>query len=99
MSTGFYLGLAAVLFSIGLLGFLLRRTTLTVLMCAELMLNSAGLGLVAAARQYGNLDGHIGALFVVVVAAAEVVIGLAIVVALWRTSDAVLLDETRELRG
>ena len=99
MSTGFYLGLAAILFSIGVLGFLIRRTTLTVLMCAELMLNSASLGLVAVSRQYGNLDGQIGALFVVVVAAAEVVIGLAIVVALWRTSDAVLLDDTRELRG
>lgn len=99
MATSFYLTLSAVLFAIGVLGFLVRRSALVVFMSIELMLNSCNLGLVALARQFGNLDGQVAALFVMVVAAAEVVVGLAIVVAIWRTQYTVSVDKERSLKG
>ena len=99
MATSFYLTLSAILFAIGILGFLVRRSALVVFMSVELMLNSCNLGLVALACQFGNLDGQVAALFVMVVAAAEVVVGLAIVVAMWRTQYTVSVDEERSLKG
>ena len=85
MSTRFYLVLSAILFAIGIMGFLVRRSTLLVFMSVELMLNSCNLGFVALARQFGNIDGKVSALFVMVVASAELFFGLAIFVVMWRT--------------
>lgn len=99
MATGFYLTLSSVLFAIGILGFLVRRNALVVFMSVELMLNACNLGLVAVARQFGDLDGQVAALFVMVVAAAEVVVGLGIVVALWRSQYTVSVDAVRSLKG
>lgn len=99
MATSFYLTLSTILFAIGILGFLIRRSALAVFMSIELMLNSCDLGLVALARQFGNLDGQVATLFVMVVAAAEIVVGLAIVIAIWRTQYTVSVDEERSLKG
>ena len=79
MSTTPFLVLSALLFSIGAIGVLVRRNAIVVFMCVELMLNASNLAFVTFARQNGNLDGQIAAFFVMVVAAAEVVVGLAII--------------------
>jgi NADH-quinone oxidoreductase subunit K len=93
-----YLLLAAVLFGIGLVGVLTKRNALIVMMCVELMLNAANLTFLAFARQQGNIGGHAIAFFVIAVAAAEAAVGLAIVIALFRTRGGVNVDEARELR-
>jgi len=93
-----YLLLAAVLFAIGLVGVLMKRNALIVMMCVELMLNAANLTFLAFARQQGSLDGHAVAFFVIAVAAAEAAVGLAIVLAIYRTRGAVNVDEVRALR-
>ena len=80
-----YVVLSAILFTIGSIGVLTRRNAIVVFMCVELMLNACNLAFVAFARQHGNLDGQIAAFFVMVVAAAEVVIGLAIIMTIFRT--------------
>lgn len=95
----YYLGLSGVLFTIGVLGVLLRRNTLIVFMSIELMLNAANLALVAFARQLGSLSGQIYVFFVLVVAAAEVVVGLAIIVNIFRTRKTVDADDIDRLRG
>ena len=82
MSTTHYLVLSAILFSLGVLGVLVRRNALIVFMCVEMMLNASNLAFVAFAQQNGNLYGQTIAFFVMVVAAAEVVVGLAIIVTL-----------------
>src|SRR5213078_258850 len=74
-----FIVLSAILFTIGAVGVLTRRNAIVVFMCVELMLNASNLALVAFAKQHGNLDGQIAAFFVMVVAAAEVVVGLAII--------------------
>ena len=79
-----FLILSAILFAIGIAGFLLRRNAIIVFMSIELMLNATNLAFVGFARWHGNLDGLIAAFFVMVVAAAEVVVGLAIIVAVYR---------------
>ncbi|HHY07610.1 MAG: NADH-quinone oxidoreductase subunit NuoK [Lawsonella sp.] len=99
MGTSFYLTLSAILFGIGIVGFLARRNALVVFMSIELMLNAGNLAIVALARQFGNLDGQVAALFIIVVAAAEVVIGLALVVAIYRTQGTVIVDDERTLKG
>ena len=99
MGTSFYLTLSAILFGIGIVGFLARRNALLVFMSIELMLNAGNLAIVALARQFGNLDGQVAALFIIVVAAAEVVIGLALVVAIYRTQGTVIVDDERTLKG
>ena len=99
MATGFYIGLSAILFSIGIWGFLIRRNALVSLMSVELMLNAANLGLIAYARHWGSLEGHVAALFVIVVAAAEVVVGLAIVVSIFRSQGTVIVDDERTMKG
>jgi NADH-quinone oxidoreductase subunit K len=93
-----YLLLAAVLFAIGLVGVLMKRNALIVMMCVELMLNAANLTFLAFARQRGSVSGHAIAFFVIAVAAAEAAVGLAIVLAVFRTRGAVNVDEVRTLR-
>ena len=99
MSIEWYLVLSALIFSIGAGGVLVRRNPLVVLLCIELMLNSANLSLVAFARAHGNQDGQVFALIVMVVAACEVAVGLGLIVAMYRRRVPLDVDETRELRG
>ena len=93
-----YLYLSAVLFSIGALGVLVRRNAIVVFMCVELMLNASNLAFVSFARIHGNLDGQVIAFFVMVVAAAEVVVGLAIIVAIYRSRRSASIDEPNLLK-
>ena len=98
MNPANYLYLSAVLFSIGAVGVLVRRNAIVVFMCIELMLNASNLAFVSFARTWGNLDGQVIAFFVMVVAAAEVVIGLAIVMAIFRTRRSASVDEANLLK-
>ena len=96
---GWYLIVAAMLFGTGALGVMLRRSPLIVLLSLEIMLNGANLALIAFARQQGNLDGQIFALAVMAVAAAEVAIGLGLIVAMNRRDLPLDVDQTSILRG
>jgi len=87
-----FLVLSAVLFGIGLIGVLVRRNVLVILMSIELMLNSANLTLVSFARYMGDLSGQVFAFFVMVIAACEVAVGLAIIISLFRNKDTVDVD-------
>ncbi len=98
MNPANYIVLSAVLFSIGAFGVLVRRNAIVVFMCVELMLNASNLAFVAFARMHGNLDGQAIAFFVMVVAAAEVVVGLAIIVTIFRTRQSASIDEPNLLR-
>ncbi|MFV0634035.1 NADH-quinone oxidoreductase subunit NuoK [Demequina sp.] len=91
--------LAALLFAIGAAAVLLRRNAIVAFMGVELMLNAANLTLVAFSRLHGQLDGQVMAFFVMVVAAAEVVVGLAIIIAVFRARQTISLDEPAELKG
>src|SRR5699024_2215529 len=93
-----YLYLAAVLFTIGAVGVLVRRNALVVFMCIELMLNSANLAFVTFSRRLGGVDGQVLAFFPMVVAAAEVVVGLAIIMTVFRARRTTSVDEASELR-
>ena len=99
MSANWYLVLSALLFSVGAGGVLVRRSPLVILLCLELMLNSSDLALITFSRNIGNADGQIFALVVMVVAAAEVVVGLGLIVAMYRRRLALDVDESRGLRG
>jgi NADH-quinone oxidoreductase subunit K len=96
---GWYLIVAAILFGIGALGVMMRRSPLIVLLSLEIMLNAANLTLIAFARQHGNLDGQVFALAVMAVAASEVAIGLGLIVAMGRRRIALDVDEASALRG
>ncbi|WP_108667422.1 NADH-quinone oxidoreductase subunit NuoK [Euzebya rosea] len=96
---GYYLLLAAALFSIGLVGVLVRRNLIVMFMCIELMLNSVNLTLVAFSRINGNLDGQVLSFFVMVVAAAEVTVGLALIVNLFRLRASIDADDADRLRS
>ena len=98
MNPNHYLFLAALLFTIGALGVLLRRNAILVFMCVELMLNSVNLTLVTFSRMKGELDGQIMAFFVMVVAAAEVVVGLAIIMSIFRTRRSASVDDANLLK-
>lgn len=98
MNPANYVVLSAVLFSLGAIGVLVRRNAIVVFMCVELMLNAANLAFVAFARMNGDLDGQAVAFFVMVVAAAEVVVGLAIIVSIYRTRRSASIDEPALLR-
>lgn len=98
MNPDHYLFLAALLFTIGALGVLLRRNAILVFMSIELMLNSVNLTLVTFSRQKGTLDGQIMAFFVMVVAAAEVVVGLAIIMSIFRTRRSASVDDANLLK-
>jgi NADH-quinone oxidoreductase subunit K len=93
-----YLVLAAILFTIGAVGVLVRRNAIVVFMCIELMLNAVNLTLVTFARASGTIDGQIMALFVMVVAAAEVVVGLAIIMSIYRTRRSASVDDANLLK-
>ncbi|MCW2673191.1 MAG: NADH-ubiquinone oxidoreductase chain [Frankiales bacterium] len=98
MSPDHYLFLGALLFTIGALGVLLRRNAILVFMSIELMLNSVNLTLVTFSREKGTLDGQIMAFFVMVVAAAEVVVGLAIIMSIFRTRRSASVDDANLLK-
>ena len=98
MNPNSYLILSALLFSIGVLGFLLRRNALVAFMSIELMLNATNLAMGTFSNVNGNLDGQIGAFFVMVVAAAEVVVGLAIIVTIFRTRRSASVDDANLLK-
>jgi len=94
----YFLVLSAILFAVGSVGVLVRRNALVMFMSVELQLNAANLALVAFSRMHGNLDGQVLAFFSMVVAAAEVVVGLAIIVSVYRRRHTVNMDELKELR-
>ena len=98
MTTEPYIVLSTMLFCIGALGVLVRRNAIVVFMCVELMLNATNLAFVSFARQHGNLDGQIAAFFVMVVAAAEVVVGLAIIMTIFRTRRSASVDDASLLK-
>ena len=99
ITTGWYLVLGALLFVIGGTGLLIRRNPLVMLMCVELMLNGVNLSFVAFARQLGDIGGQTVVFFVLVVAAAEVVVGLGLVVAILRRQPGAAADDLSALRG
>jgi NADH-quinone oxidoreductase subunit K len=98
MTVSYYLVLAAILFTIGAVGVLVRRNAIIVFMCVELMLNAVNLTLITFARTTGTVDGQIIALFVMVVAAAEVVVGLAIIMSIYRTRRSASVDDANLLK-
>lgn len=93
-----YLYLAALLFTIGAIGVVVRRNAIVVFMCIELMLNAANLTLVTFSRLNGNLNGQVVAFFTMVVAACEVVVGLAIIVAIYRSRRSASIDDASLLK-
>ncbi len=93
-----YQVVAAILFMLGVLGVLVRRNMIVMFMCIELMLNAANLSLVAFSRLWGNLDGQIFVFMVIVVAAVEVAVGLAIIISLVRNRDTVNIEETNLMK-
>ena len=98
MTPTYYLLLSALLFTIGAVGVLVRRNAIVVFMCIELMLNAVNLTLVTFSRINGTLDGQVMAFFVMVVAAAEVVIGLAIIMSIFRTRRSSSVDASNLLK-
>jgi NADH-quinone oxidoreductase subunit K len=98
MSPGHYVALAVILFVIGAVGVLVRRNAMVVFMCVELMLNAVNLAFVAFARMHGSLDGQVIAFFVMVVAAAEVVVGLAILMSIFRARQSASVDDPNLLK-
>ena len=98
MSATPFIVLSAILFTIGAIGVLTRRNAIVVFMSVELMLNGSNLALVTFARVHGNLDGQVAAFFVMVVAAAEVVVGLAIIMTIFRTRRSASVDDASLLK-
>ncbi|MEP7105492.1 MAG: NADH-quinone oxidoreductase subunit NuoK [Chloroflexota bacterium] len=99
LDVSYFLVLAAALFVLGAIGVLVRRNPLVMLICIELMLNAVNLTLVAFSRQLNNIEGQLFALMTMTVAAAEAVVGLAILVDIFRVRDLSDVDELSELRG
>jgi NADH-quinone oxidoreductase subunit K len=95
----YYFALSAILFALGALGVLIRRNPIIIFMSVELMLNAANLLFVAFARMYESLNGQIYVFFVIAVAAAEVAVGLAIIVAIFRTKKSIDIDEMNSMKG
>ena len=95
----YYIALSAILFTIGALGVLIRRNALIIFMSVELMLNAANLAFVAFANTYGQLSGQIIVFFVIAVAAAEVAVGLALIVAIFKTKRSIDVDQMSSLKG
>ena len=96
--TTFYLILSAMLFIVGAIGVLVRRNALIIFMCVEMMMNSVNLTLIALSNQFGHMDGQILVLLVMAVAAVEVAVGLAIVIALMRHKDTTNVDDLHLLK-
>jgi NADH-quinone oxidoreductase subunit K len=99
LDTSWFLLLAAVLFTLGTVGVLVRRNPLIILICIELMLNAVNLTLIAFSRQLQNIEGQLFALMAMTVAAAEAVVGLAILVDIFRVRDVEDIDDLSELKG
>ena len=99
VSPAWYLTLAAILFTIGAVGLLLRRNVLVMFMCIELMLNAANLTFVTFARSLNDVGGQVAVFFVLVVAAAEVVVGLGIIIAIFRRRAGATADDAHILKG
>jgi NADH-quinone oxidoreductase subunit K len=99
LPTTYYVVLSAILFTIGALGVLIRRNAILIFMSVELMLNAANLAFVAFARYYQDLSGQVFVFFVMTVAAAEVAIGLALIVAIFRTKHNIDVDQMSALKG
>jgi len=95
----YYIVLSAILFTVGAMGVLVRRNPLVIFMSVELMLNAANLAMVAFTRIYTVLEGQIFVFFVMTVAAAEVAVGLALIVAIFRTRRSINIDEMNQLKG
>jgi NADH-quinone oxidoreductase subunit K len=93
------IGLAGVLFTLGVIGVLVRRNAIVIFMSVELMLNAANLVFVAFARSFNQLDGQLFVFFVMVVAAAEVAVGLALIVAIFRAKQSINVDDIHSLKG
>ena len=98
-STEAFLMLSATLFSVGLIGVVIRRNMITVLMAIELMLNAVNINLVAFSHNISSLDGQVFTIFIITVAAGEAAVGLAIIIQLYRLKSTVNVDEARELNG
>ncbi len=99
VSINYYLALAVILFTIGALGVLIRRNAIIVFMAIELMLNAANLAFVAYARYWQSMSGQIFVFFIMTVAAAEVAIGLALIVAIFHTKSSINVDQMNSLKG
>jgi len=99
VNTSWFVVLSAFIFAIGAAGVMTRRSPLVILLCLELMLNAGNLALLAFSRMLGNQDGQVFALIVMVVAACEVVVGLGIIVAMYRRRLPIDVDQMSELRG
>jgi NADH-quinone oxidoreductase subunit K len=99
LDTSWFLLLAAILFALGTVGVLVRRNPLVILICIELMLNAVNLTLIAFSRQLQNIEGQLFALMAMTVAAAEAVVGLAILVDIFRVRDVEDVDDLSELKG
>ena len=98
VSPAHFIVLSVILFVIGAMGVLIRRNAIVVFMCVELMLNAANLAFVAFARMHGGLDGQVIAFFVMVVAAAEVVVGLAILTSIFRARRSASVDDANLMK-
>ena len=98
MTPSHYLYLSALLFTIGAAGVLLRRNAIVMFMCVELMLNAGNLAFVTFSRMHGHLDGQVVAFFTMVVAACEVVVGLAIIMTIFRTRRSANVDDAHLLK-
>ena len=98
-TTTYYLVLSALLFAIGAVGVMVRRNPLVMFMCIELMLNAVNLSFVALAVRFANIDGQTAVFFVMVVAAAEVVVGLGIIISILKRRPGATADDLAELRG
>lgn len=99
MNINWYIVLSALLFTIGVIGILVRRSPLVILLCLELLLNAGNLALVAFSREVGNQQGQVFALVVMVIAACEVVVGLGLIVAIFRRKLPLDVDDLRRLHG
>lgn len=96
--TANYLVLSGILFTIGVIGVLIKRNPIVIFMCIELMLNAVNLSFIALGRQFGHLNGQMYVVFVMAVAAAEVAIGLGIIVAMFRTKETINIDEVNLMK-
>ena len=99
VTSDWYLTLSAILFSIGFLGMMVRKNALIMFMCLELMLNAVNLTFITASKHLGSVDGQIAVFFVLVVAAAEVVVGLAIIVSIFKKQESASVDMLSSSKG
>jgi NADH-quinone oxidoreductase subunit K len=99
LPVGYYVGLSAILFTIGAMGVLIRRNSIVIFMSVELMLNAANLAFVAFARAYEAMSGQIFVFFIMTVAAAEVAVGLALIVAIFNTKQSIDVDQMNSMKG